>query len=82
MKENYSSAVPVVQILQRNYLSAVSAPQDYFYFRVTVKGLTGGHSGDDINKGRANANKLLNRFLTQLASKYILYLCEIDGGTA
>lgn len=49
----------------------VSAPQDYFYFRVTVKGLTGGHSGDDINKGRANANKLLNRFLTQLASKYI-----------
>ena len=38
------------------------------------------HSGDDINKGRANANKLLNRFLTQLASKYILYLCEIDGG--
>ena len=58
----------------------VSAPQDYFYFRVAVKGLTGGHSGDDINKGRANANKLLNRFLTQLASKYILYLCEIDGG--
>ena len=58
----------------------VSAPQDCFYFRVTVKGLTGGHSGDDINKGRANANKLLNRFLTQLASKYILYLCEIDGG--
>ena len=53
----------------------VSAPQDYVYFRVTVKGLTGGHSGDDINKGRANANKLLNRFLTQLASKYILYLC-------
>ena len=81
MKENYLSAVPVGQILQRNLLiSLFSAPQDYFYFRVTVKGLTGGHSGDDINKGRANANKLLNRFLTQLASKYILYLCEIDGG--
>ena len=58
----------------------VPAPQDYFYFSVAVKGLTGGHSGDDINKGRANANKLLVRFLTQLASKYILYLCEIDGG--
>lgn len=42
--------------------------------------MTGGHSGDDINKGRANANKLLVRFLTQLAAKYPMYLCEIDGG--
>ena len=58
----------------------VPAPQDYFYFSVAVKGLTGGHSGDDINKGRANANKLLVRFLTQLAAKYPMYLCEIDGG--
>ena len=57
----------------------VPAPQDYFYFSVAVKGLTGGHSGDDINKGRANANKLLVRFLTQLAAKYPMYLCEIDG---
>lgn len=58
----------------------VPAPQDYFYFRIAIKGLTGGHSGDDINKGRANANKLLNRFLVQLAAKYDLLLCEIDGG--
>ena len=43
-------------------------------------GLTGGHSGDDINKKRANANKLLNRYLMQLASKYDLYISEIDGG--
>ena len=58
----------------------IDAPQNYFYFSVTIKGLTGGHSGDDINKNRANANKLLNRFLSQLASKYDLYLCQIDGG--
>ncbi|MGL5958590.1 MAG: aminoacyl-histidine dipeptidase, partial [Phocaeicola sp.] len=58
----------------------IAAPQDYFYFRVAFKGLTGGHSGDDINKNRANANKLLNRFLSQLAAKYDFYLCEIDGG--
>ena len=55
-------------------------PAGSFAVKIQVKGLQGGHSGDDINKGRANANKLLNRFLTQLASKYILYLCEIDGG--
>ena len=55
-------------------------PRRYFFFRVAVKGLTGGHSGDDINKGRANANKLLNRYLVQLMRKYDLRLCEIDGG--
>ena len=58
----------------------VDAPQNYFYFSVTIKGLTGGHSGDDINKNRANANKLLNRFLTLLQDKYDFYLCQIDGG--
>ena len=58
----------------------IEAPQDYFFFQVAIKGLTGGHSGDDISKNRANANKLLNRFLSQLAAKYDLYLCEIDGG--
>ena len=32
-------------------------------FRISLKGLTGGHSGVDIHKGRANANKLINRIL-------------------
>lgn len=58
----------------------IPAPEDYFYFRVDVKGLTGGHSGDDINKNRANANKLLIRFLAALQEKYDFYLCRIDGG--
>ena len=34
-----------------------------FAVRVQVKGLQGGHSGDDIHKGRGNAIKILNRFL-------------------
>ena len=58
----------------------IDAPQDYFFFKVAIKGLTGGHSGDDISKNRANANKLLNCFLSQVASKYDMYLCQIDGG--
>ena len=58
----------------------VKSPEGYFFFRVTVKGLTGGHSGDDINKNRANANKLLNRYLMSLSGKYDLYISEIDGG--
>lgn len=58
----------------------IKSPEGYFFFRVTVKGLTGGHSGDDINKNRANANKLLNRYLMILSEKYDLYISEIDGG--
>ncbi len=58
----------------------VEVPQEYFCFRVDVKGLTGGHSGDDIDKKRANANKLLVRYLNRIAGKMDMYLCEINGG--
>jgi dipeptidase D len=58
----------------------IPAPQEYFFVKVGVEKLTGGHSGDDINKGRANANKVLNRFLYQLAETYDMYLCSIEGG--
>lgn len=58
----------------------VDVPQDYFFFEVKVKGLTGGHSGDDINKKRANANKILARFLYNAWAKYDLYLCDIQAG--
>lgn len=60
--------------------SEVDVPAGYFFCQVQVKGLKGGHSGGDIHLGRANANKLLNRFLSQSFHKYDLYLCEIDGG--
>lgn len=58
----------------------VPVPAGYFFFKVAVKGLKGGHSGGDIHLGRGNANKILNRFLSQTAQKYDLYLCEINGG--
>jgi dipeptidase D len=50
------------------------------YFCCKVQGLKGGHSGGDIHLGLGNANKLLNRFLSQTFKKYDMYLCEIDGG--
>lgn len=58
----------------------IAAPAGYFFFEIKIKGLTGGHSGDDINKKRANANKLLSRFLYQSYRKYDLYLCDIQAG--
>lgn len=52
---------------------------DCFAFRVAVKGLMGGHSGDDINKGRANANKVIVNFLYHL-SPITYQLSTIAGG--
>ncbi len=41
-----------------------------FFLRAQLKGLVGGHSGDDINKKRANAIKILGRFLYQEMKRY------------
>lgn len=57
-----------------------AAPQGYFTFSLCVKGLSGGHSGDDIDKKRANANKLLARFLYMSMKKYDLRLADIQAG--
>lgn len=66
-------------VAEFNYYEA-DVPDGYFFCKIEVKGLKGGHSGGDIHLGRANANKILNRFLTLAFNKYDLYLCEIDGG--
>ena len=47
---------------------------------IKVSGLMGGHSGDDINKGRANANKILVRFLYMVLQKTDMQLAAINGG--
>ena len=56
------------------------APEEATAYRVTVSGLKGGHSGDDINKNLANANKLLTRILWEATSKYDLALYDFQGG--
>ncbi len=56
------------------------APTDFHYFKFDVSGGLGGHSGGDIHLGRANANKLVARFLYNLGLEHEVSLCEIDGG--
>ncbi len=56
------------------------APTDFHYFKFDVSKGLGGHSGGDIHLGRANANKLVARFLWTLMQTHELSLCEIDGG--
>ena len=56
------------------------APTDFQYFKVDIAKGQGGHSGSDINAGRANAVQLLARFLWSVSAAHELSLCEIDGG--
>ncbi|MGN0037293.1 MAG: aminoacyl-histidine dipeptidase [Bacteroidaceae bacterium] len=48
--------------------------------KVTLKGLRGGHSGLEINQGRANANKLLVRFVREAVASYEARLASWEGG--
>jgi dipeptidase D len=50
-------------------------------YKITVKGLTGGHSGGDIHLGRGNANKIMNRILHALSEVASIEISSIDGGS-
>lgn len=56
------------------------APADYFFMKLSLKGLHGGHSGDDINKKFANGIKLLSRFIYLIDEKYDVRLASFDSG--
>lgn len=55
-------------------------PENFEYMRVSVSGLLGGHSGSDINLGRANANKIIARFIWECSQKWDITVCSISGG--
>ncbi len=56
-------------------------PENSAGYKITVKGLNGGHSGMDIHKGLGNANKIMNRLLFDGFTNYGLQISEIDGGS-
>jgi dipeptidase D len=60
-------------------IDTVAVPAGFDTYRLIVKGLKGGHSGLDIDKGHANANILLARLLDGLED---VAVSSIDGGTA
>ncbi len=68
----------------RNYeLEETQDPKlrDKIGYKITVRGLQGGHSGMDIHKGLGNANKLMNRLLFDGFENFGLRISEIDGGS-
>jgi len=64
---------------ERKY-TMMPTPEDMKGFQLIVTGLHGGHSGMDINLGRANANKIAVRFLTTAIKEYGACLASVNGG--
>ena len=57
-----------------------AAPEGYFFIEGSIKGLTGGHSGDDIEKKRANAIKILARYIYKEVEKMDVRLVSFNSG--
>ena len=61
-------------------LKLKKVPKGCNFFRITIEGGLGGHSGVDINKGRANCIVELSTILSGMSCLH--YLCSFNGGTA
>jgi dipeptidase D len=70
------------ETLLRLPLACEELPQGLSYGRLVVGGLRGGHSGVDIHKPRANANRLLGRALARLTAVEGMHVVSLAGGSA
>ncbi|WP_226664840.1 aminoacyl-histidine dipeptidase [Microbulbifer aggregans] len=62
--------------------SAEAVPAGHQAFKLSVRGLRGGHSGLDIDKGRGNANKIANRIIDIAQSELdSVRIASLDGGS-
>ena len=66
-------------VAELEYERAYAYPELH-YARIEVRGLHGGHSGSEIDKGYANAVKLLARLLFRLGNEVEYVLASIEGG--
>jgi dipeptidase D len=62
-----------------NY-TAVSVPEGSAALEISVTGLHGGHSGDEIHKGYGNAVKIMNRLLWNLSNQFNISIGDFNGG--
>jgi dipeptidase D len=58
----------------------VSSNHDLFFIKITLNGLSGGHSGMEIHKDLGNSNKLLSSIIKDLNDHFIINIAEINGG--
>jgi len=59
---------------------SVPVPEGTIAFNISVTGLHGGHSGDEIHKGYGNSVKIMNRVLWNLSNQFRISLSNFDGG--
>lgn len=59
----------------------INAPQNLSPYVISIRGLKGGHSGMEIDKGRGNSNKIMGRILNDLLNNVEFELAEINGGS-
>lgn len=79
--EIYMGCAGGIDFISTLPLSREAIPAGFQTFKLTLKGLKGGHSGGDIHLGLGNANKLLARFLAGHAKALDLRLVDFNGGT-
>ncbi|MDO6492007.1 MULTISPECIES: aminoacyl-histidine dipeptidase [unclassified Cellulophaga] len=70
-----------VDVTARRIYELEPVQANFTGYKVTVKGLSGGHSGMDIHRGLGNANKIMNRLLYNTSLATDLAISEIDGGS-
>ncbi|MEX0981388.1 MAG: aminoacyl-histidine dipeptidase [Bacteroidales bacterium] len=78
--EMYVGCAGGIDINAEKKYSEEDTPAGMTAYKVEAKGLKGGHSGMDIPLGRANANKIMFRFLMQAESDFGIRLAEAGGG--
>jgi dipeptidase D len=78
--ELYVGCAGGIDVLASKNYSEENAPSGHVAYQIDVQGLKGGHSGMDIPLGRANANKVLFRFLMQAESDLKIRLAKATGG--
>ncbi len=67
-------------VILRRQCEREPLPPEHHAWRLTVRGLCGGHSGVDIHRYRANATRLLARLLSELAGRFGLRVGQLAGG--
>lgn len=57
-------------------------PENHVGIKISVTGLNGGHSGDEIDKGLGNSLKIMTRFLWNASNEFDIRIGVFDGGKA
>jgi dipeptidase D len=79
--ELYIGCAGGLETIARFYFKKETLPADITAYKISVKGLKGGHSGLDIQLQRGNANKVLNRLLWYNLENLDVRLAGINSGS-